>query len=256
MSGTSFHFHVARPAPGTLAADEVQVWRLRVPPVGSEPAIWHDWLSVEERERIGRKRQAIDRQRDLTSRAGLRRLLGTYIGCSPGEIAFATGASGKPVLAPCPGGPRLEFNISHAGEWVLLAFAHARVGVDVEAWREIDHDEIVRHYFAPAEQAAWEGVPAAKRLPVFFSAWTRKEAYVKALGTGLTTPLDQFAVRFHPADAPAALLSCEEGGGEVQRWTLADCSPAPGYSGAGAVEAPAVRIGGCEFSAGGGAPAE
>lgn len=229
------------------------MWRLRVPAVGTEPASWRDWLSVEERERIGRKRHALDRQRDLTSRAGLRFLLAGYLGCDPGGIDLTTEANGKPVLTPSPGGPRLEFNASHAGEWVLLAFAHRRVGIDVEAWREIDHDEIVRHYFAPAEQAAWEGVPAAERLPAFFAAWTRKEAYVKALGTGLNLPLDRFAVRFHPADVPAELVSCEEGG-DARSWLLADCSPAPRYSGAVAVEAPAARIIGCEFSAGGGTP--
>jgi 4'-phosphopantetheinyl transferase len=221
----------------------VHVWRVRVPPYGRGPAGWHALLDAEERHRLNRKHHRSSYQRELTARATLRLLLGSYLKCAPQSIRLAREAAGKPRLAShghtCP----LEFNLSHAGDWVLLAFAAGvRVGVDVEAWRPMEYDEIVRRNFAPAELHAWDLVGRADQQEAFFAAWTRKEAYLKATGRGLTQPLESFAVRYTPSDAPAELLWCAEGPGEPQRWTLVALAPGKGYSAALAVEAASVHL--------------
>lgn len=214
-----------------------------MPASGAEPPTRLDVLTEDERARLARKRQAADRQRELTSRAALRLLLGAYLGRPAREIGIATEGEGKPVLADAPAGTRIEFNVSHSGNWVLLAFAlGCRVGIDVEAWTELSSDEIVRGFFAPPEQLAWEQLPPAEKQAAFFSAWTRKEAFLKALGVGLARPLDSFAVRFAPRDAPAELLWCADDPLAPQRWTFAACDPHSGYSGAVAVEARSVEF--------------
>lgn len=224
-------------------ADEVHVWRVRVPDFGHEPAGWHDLLDAEERRRLDRKHHRVDYQRELTGRASLRLLLGAYLKRPPPSIRLTCEPGGKPILGTRRPDTRLEFNLSHAGDWVLLAFAvGVRVGIDVEAWREIEYDEIVRRYFAPAEQEAWARVPGEDEQEAFFAAWTRKEAYLKATGLGLAQPLESFAVRYTPRDANAALLWSAEDPQEPRRWALAAFSPGPGYSAALAVEAPCKRI--------------
>jgi 4'-phosphopantetheinyl transferase len=200
-------------------------------------------LHDDERARLARKRQVADRQRELTSRAALRLLLGAYLDRPAAEISFAVERGGKPVLATVSAGPRVEFNVSHAGDWVLLAFTpNRRLGVDVEAWSELASDDIVHGFFAPAEQATWTQLAPAEKQAAFFSAWTRKEAFLKALGIGLARPLDSFAVHFAPGDTAAGLLWCADDPLAPQRWTIVGCNPAPSYSGAIAVEAPEIRI--------------
>lgn len=228
----------AVPQPG-----EVHVWRVRVPAYGCEPVGWHALLDVEERRRLDRKHCRGSYQRELTARATLRLLLGSYLKCPPQSIRLARLAAGKPVLDSRRRTGPLEFNLSHAGDWVLLAFASGvRVGIDVEEWRTMEYDEIVRRYFAPAELEAWGLVPREDEQEAFFAAWTRKEAYLKATGLGLTQPLESFAVRYTPRDAPAELLWCAESPQEPQRWTLAALPPERGYAAALAVEATTVHL--------------
>lgn len=232
MSGVSEDPWPSWTVPPPLASSEVHVWRVRVPAIGAEPAGWRALLTPDEQARVERKRMPADRQRELTSRAVQRQLLGCYLGVRPEAVAFATEQRGKPVLAGGAPGARLEFNLSHSGDWSLLAFVwNHPIGADIERWRELERDDLVRQFFAPAEQQEWAGIPPAARRAAFFAGWTRKEAYLKALGVGLMKPLDSFAVRMAP-DAPAALLWCAEDAAAATRWRMDAFTPAEGYSAA------------------------
>lgn len=230
------------PVPPPLTASEVHVWRVRVPAVGAEPADWRALLTPDEQARVERKRMSADRQRELASRAVQRLLLGAYLGVTAGSIAFSTEQRGKPVLAGTQAGSRVEFNLSHSGDWSLLAFARNHpVGVDIERWRDLERDDLVRQFFAPVEQREWEGIAPEMRRAAFFAGWTRKEAYLKALGVGLMKPLDSFAVRLAP-DAPAALLSCAGDSEAAARWRIDAFTPAENYSAAIAVSSEVTTI--------------
>ncbi|HEY0968283.1 MAG TPA: 4'-phosphopantetheinyl transferase superfamily protein [Opitutaceae bacterium] len=242
MSGVDEDSWPSCAVPPPLTSFEVHVWRVRVPAVGAEPAGWRALLTSDEQARVERKRMPADRQRELSSRAVQRLLLGAYLGVRPESVAFTTEQRGKPVLAGAVPGARLEFNLSHSGDWSLLAFARNHpVGADVERWRDLERDDLVRQFFAPAEQREWADIPPERRRAAFFAGWTRKEAYLKALGVGLMKPLDSFAVRLDPG-APAALLSCTEDPAAATRWRIDAFTPAEAYSAAVAVSSAVTTI--------------
>lgn len=242
MSGVLENLWPPSAVPPPLSPFEVHVWRVPVPEIGAEPAGWAGLLTSEERARVERKRMPADRQRELTSRAVQRQLLGGYLGLRPEAVAFATEQRGKPVLAGALPGARLEFNLSHSGDWSLLAFVwNHPVGADIERWRDLERDDLVRQFFAPAEQGEWAGIPPEGRRAAFFAGWTRKEAYLKALGVGLMKPLDSFAVRM-ASDAPAALLSCVNDPAAASRWRIDAFTPAENYSAAIAVSSEVTTI--------------
>ncbi len=227
---------------GVLGVDELHVWRVAAKRTQGELENWRALLTEGERARLGRFHFAEDANRELVSKSAMRQLLGGYLGRPGGEIAFATEGRGKPVLAEVPVAERIEFNTSHSGEWVLLGFARGRpLGVDVERWREIDGAEIVRDHFAPAEIAAWEAVPVEARTQAFFNGWTRKEAYLKALGTGLMKPLASFRVRLTPGENPA-VLGDDEDIKAAARWQLLDVPMGANYTGAVAVAEGIARV--------------
>jgi phosphopantetheinyl transferase len=136
----------------------------------------------------------------------------------------------------------IEFNVSHSGDWVLLAFARGRrVGIDVEQWREIGAAKILGEFFQPEEAAEWALWPEPERAGAFFGAWTLKEAYLKALGAGFAKPLRSFRVRIAPGTAPA-LVACADDAQAPERWHLARLEMAPGYSAALATEREIERV--------------
>jgi 4'-phosphopantetheinyl transferase len=184
----------------------------------------------------------MDSRRTLTSRACLRLLLGAYLACPATEITLAATLGGKPIL----GGPampdRIEFNVSHSDEWVLLGFSRGLpLGVDVERRRELEFDDLVKGFFSPREREQWTRLGPAQRPDAFFAAWTRKEAYLKALGVGLARSLDSFAVAFDAASAPA-LLWCADDALAPQRWRIVAVDLAPGYAAALAVDSSAESL--------------
>jgi 4'-phosphopantetheinyl transferase len=192
-------------------------------------------LSGTERARADRFLQPRDRRRYIIARGCLRRLIGEYLAASPAEIALSASEFGKPYLSD----PSfdLRFNVAHSGELALFAFARGRdVGVDLEAERpDVDWHELSPRYLAPNEVAAISAEPTdSARQTAFFRCWTRKEAYVKALGLGMQIPLDGFAVTIL-ADR-AALLHTAHDPGQHRRWELRDLPAAQGFAAALAVE--------------------
>ncbi len=202
---------------------------------------WEAILAPEEQERAQRFHFMPDRRRSVYGRGLLRWLLGSYLELDPIRLQFAYSSQGKPELTSALveklAKGQLHFNLSHSGTQLVLAFAwERRVGADVEQVRsDIELEQIAERFFSPAEQGALRSLKSPDRIPAFFRCWTRKEAYVKATGKGLTLPLDQFDVSLLPGQ-PAALLATRPDAEEASRWALHGVDVGPEYAAAVAVE--------------------
>ena len=162
------------------------------------------------------------RRRFLAARAGLRTLLGRHLDRDPRSLAFATNEFGKPRLA---GDGQVHFNLSHCEERAVLTISNAEIGIDLERERPIEYVDLARRYFHPNEVAAITASrDEAEQRRAFFLVWTLKEAVVKALGTGLSTPLDSFEVAIG-ASRPRLAAAPE---GAPQTWWL-HAAMADGY---------------------------
>lgn len=204
-----------------LVREGVHVWTLMLDRAADECARLATMLADDERERARRLRRAQDGARFVVRRAMLRSILGWYVGCSPSDVWFTTNRFGKPALGGRAAGLDVRFSATHSHGLAAYAVALARdVGVDVERVRPIPELELIaRHHFAPGEYAALCALPHDARTVAFLHCWTRKEAYVKALGVGLSFPLDQFEVSVRP-DAPAALLADRADPAHVAGWAM------------------------------------
>jgi 4'-phosphopantetheinyl transferase len=206
-----------------LQTGEVHVWqrRLECPPL--EVEFYRQVLSPDEVTRARRFRFDSDRNEFIVGRGTLRTLLGQYLSVPPNDLHFSYSAFGRPCVVDHKAAAALDFNISHSGGMALLAFARGRqIGVDIERVRQdFMIGEIADRFFSAAERAALRELPEDQRHAAFFRCWTRKEAFIKALGEGLSHPLDQFDVSLNP-NTPAALLATRPDANEAQRWTLWD----------------------------------
>jgi len=195
---------------------------------------WGTWLSPDERVRAARYRFDADRRRFAWTRGILRTLLASYVGGPPDQIHFGAAAKGKLHLTPRDG---LRFNVSHSHEWALIALTRDReVGVDVEHHRSLRHDlfAIATRFFAPAEVAALRALDAAEQEPAFYRVWSRKEAYIKATGEGVSAGLDTFEVSI--GTEPAVTLRVPGNPAEETRWMMRSLDIGPDYGAAVAFE--------------------
>lgn len=213
----------------------ITVWRiplaLPAPPTAAELAT----LSDAERERAARFRFDRDRARWLLSHVATRAILGAELGVAPAEIRYAFGPKGKPSLA-WPARPRVEFNLSDSGDLALLAVSRgAPVGVDVEFIKPMPElAAIAASHFAAEERAELLALPETEQLAAFYRIWTRKEAYIKAVGSGLSHGLDRFAVTAGPASPRFVHLDGDTE--RAARWSLIDIPTFGPYLAALAVE--------------------
>jgi 4'-phosphopantetheinyl transferase len=219
-----------------LAADEIHLWRVNLEAVaGEEPANerWSALLSEDEQARAARFHFARHRQYFTATRAILRRVLAAYLHTDAKALAFAYGAKNKPMLGAEYASSALAFNVSHSGDMALFAFVRSRqVGVDVERIRcDFDTSAIARRFFSAPEQSQLAALDPEQRHQAFFRCWTRKEAYIKAIGEGLSLPLDQFDVSLKQNDHNA-LLATRPDQTEAKRWSLRDVAAGPGYAAA------------------------
>jgi 4'-phosphopantetheinyl transferase len=220
----------------SLASDCVHVWLTSEVADVSSLQLLGSLLSPEERQRAARFRFDKDRNLFVAARGWLRALSGAYTNSAPTEVAFRYSARGKPELSH-PGVLDLRFNVSHSGQMIVLAFARGRrVGVDVEEIRkDFSIVEIAERFFSPTERAGLRNLPATARDQAFFRCWTRKEAYIKATGDGLSLPLEQFDVSLAPNE-PAQLLETRPDPAEAERWSMWDLGVGEQYAAAVVVE--------------------
>jgi 4'-phosphopantetheinyl transferase len=231
---------LARPS---LTDGDVHVWRVRLDWPEAQIAPLEALLSADEQERAARYRYYELRREYTAGRGALRVLLGNYLGIAPSEVVFTYEKRGRPRIAKSLTADRLSFNLSNARDLALIAFTRGReIGVDLESDRRtIEMKDVAAHFFAPAECAALFALPENEQRQAFFNCWTRKEAYLKARGLGLSRPLDRFQVTLVPGE-PARLLNDETDPGAEERWSLAALAGLAGYTAALAVEGPAYRL--------------
>jgi 4'-phosphopantetheinyl transferase len=220
-----------------LRDDAFHLWKVELDVPDATRARVERLLAPDERARAERFYFDRDRRNYVIGRAALRAIVARYVGIAPRKLEFVYGPQGKPALVRAQNAIGLELNLAHSHRLALCAVARgAMVGVDVEYVRALpDAMEIAERYFSAAEVGALRAQPSGERLQAFFGLWTLKEAYVKAIGEGLSCGLDQFEVKSVPGE-PVRLASIGGDRAQAHRWSLVDFAPEPGYVGAAAIE--------------------
>lgn len=212
---------------------EVQVWQSRVP---LEPE-WHDQLAghltPEELGRAGKIVLAGPRRDFAFGRGWLRYLLGSCLAIDPGSLVFHELPGGKPGLRPSGANRDLRFNLSHSGGRVVIALARGRaVGVDLEWIHGLeDWNSLSARIFSPRELAELHALPLAQQRLAFFNGWTRKEAWLKATGHGLSDDLSAIEVTLTPGEPPK-WLALPGGSPTMRRWAIREVPLPPEFTGA------------------------
>ncbi len=212
----------------TLAPNVIVVWKIAQEQAPDIAENYASVLSLDERRFAGQFRHQLDQTRYVLRRAAMRLILSDYLDKPPNDLVFQQNAYGKLSLANGP-----QFNVSRSNAVALLAIsASRRVGIDVELIRPLPFiDQLAERIFTDAEQSQWKTMPVSARTPTFFSAWTRKEAVVKAIGKGLSLPLNRVAV---PLASSRVVVDAELDG--VPDWSVQSLAALDGYEAAIAAE--------------------
>jgi 4'-phosphopantetheinyl transferase len=220
----------------------VDVWSVRLDEpakAGSAAAV----LSPDEIARASRFHFEKDRIHFTQCRSALRGLLADYLAIPAAEIRFEYLASGKPQLAAEQNPSGLQFNVSHSANMALIAVgSEHRLGIDIEKIRgDVDTAALAERFFSLRERTGLQALPEHLRVPGFFACWTRKEAFLKATGEGLSFPLEDFSVTTHPELDPV-LEEIKGSADEGKQWFLADLSVVEGFRAAVAGERSPYRL--------------
>lgn len=213
-----------------LPVGAVHVWRASLACPTARRQRLEQFLAPDELARAERFYFARDRHEYVVGRGLLRWLNGRYRHTPPQDVQFTYSSYGKPSLAQ---NGDWQFNVSHSHGKLLIGFCRgAAIGVDIEQIRQLDDaDDLAARNFSAAEAAAYAQVPPKQRAEAFFNCWTRKEAYIKAIGQGLSCPLGDFDVSLRPGE-PARLLRIRGKEETAVSWTMRSLTPFPGYRGA------------------------
>jgi 4'-phosphopantetheinyl transferase len=230
------------PAELELSSHDLDVWRASLDQPEELVARLSQTLNTEEQARAQRFHFERHRRRFTVGRAVLRWIVGYYLKIAADEVQFDYSSHGKPALAAVHHQDTFQFNLSHSQTVGLYAFTHCRkIGIDVEHDHEMkDMEGIASRFFSSREHHKLRQVPAEKRREAFFNCWTRKEAYIKAIGDGLSSPLDRFDVSLAPGDSPQ-LLSIDGDPQKAALWSVIAFNPVPGYAAAICVERGSYR---------------
>ena len=203
-------------------------------------------LSIDERQRAGRFHFEVHSSRFIAGRGLLRLLLAHHLHVEPAEINFSYRAAGKPELRAADAG--LHFNLAHCEDCALLAITRlGPVGVDLERVRDLpDFEELVGRFFSVREATAFARLLPAQKPQAFFNLWTRKEAWLKAVGDGIAQGLDKVEVTFLPGET-ARLLAIPPGDAP-EHWNLRELQPAAGFVGALGIRQSAFSLLNLDFS--------
>jgi 4'-phosphopantetheinyl transferase len=219
----------------TLSNNEVHVWRVDLDVDATIVQSLLATLCATEKQRAESFYLPLHRDRFIVGRGVLRQILANYLKIHPSEVNFSYNSHGKPSLLVANNEP-VGFNLSHSQKLALIAVTqNCHVGVDLEYIRsDFPCQQIAEKFFSPTEAATLRSLPLDLQTAAFFTCWTRKEAFIKATGKGLSLPLDKFDVSFLPRE-PAKLLYTAWDESEAQCWTLQEIIPDAGYVGAIAV---------------------
>ena len=220
-----------------LPNNAVHVWRASLDVSASELRAFEDTLTADERARAKRFYFRKHRAHFIAGRGLLRNILSRYLDRESNQLRFCYNAYGKPALTEETGAEGLCFNLSHSHEMALYAVTRGReIGVDIEYFRpDVEAEKLAERFFSPREAAVLRALPEHLRKEGFFNCWTRKEAYIKAEGQGMSIPLSTFDVSLTPGE-PAALLHTQNQPQETSRWSLQALKPTPSYAAALAVK--------------------
>jgi 4'-phosphopantetheinyl transferase len=228
-------FWSSPPSPLALWADEIHLWRSRLDLPATQLERLYSSLCEDERIRAQRFHFERDRNAFIAARGKLRAILGCYLDWEPAAIAFSYSSKGKPALIQETDSPSLEFNLSHSHSLALYSITRdRRIGIDLEFLRPLPNaSALAQRFFSPQEYALLTSLPTDLQQIAFFKGWTRKEAYLKATGVGLSG-LQSVEVSLEPNREPIFLhLSPPD---SPKNWTLYDLAPNSNYIGALAVE--------------------
>lgn len=223
-----------------LTAGVIHLWRIPLDDAANRLSEWNALLSPDEAARAAAFYFERDRLRYATGRGILRTLLGRYIDQRPRDLVFSYNPQGKPALRDHS---QLQFNLAHSNVVAVLAIGLGQpLGVDIEHLRTIDDiDSLARNTFSPRENAEFVRVPAYEKVQAFFNCWTRKEAYIKAIGEGLSHPLDSFDVSLLPGET-ARVVQVAGQPEAARQWTLYDIPLSTEYIGALATRQPIIEV--------------
>jgi 4'-phosphopantetheinyl transferase len=223
-----------------LTSAEVHLWQASLDKRLADSVERH--LSADEISRADRFHFAKDRIHFVAARGLLRTLLSAYLGVNSDKLKFSYAEKGKPALQESHQSA-INFNLAHSHGMAVYAFSHCReIGVDLEYMREdVANEDIAERFFSGREIKMLAAVPVELRKQAFFNCWTRKEAYIKARGEGLSMPLDEFDVSLEPGE-PAALLANHKEPAEVSRWSMRSISVPSDYVAALCVEGSGWRL--------------
>ena len=229
---------IEAPLSPSLQTGAVHVWRCALDQEDNRLERFRRTLEPDELERASRFHFEKHRRHFIVARGFLRSVVARYLKTQPEALRFVYGAYGKPGLASEHG---LRFNLSHSNEVALLAVTlDAELGVDVEHIRaDFASEDIARRFFSRAEVETFNALPKEEQVAAFFRCWTRKEAYIKAIGKGLSQALDAFDVTLAPGAAPELTRAEDD---DVSRWLLRDIHVGEGYAGALVVERPVAEV--------------
>ena len=211
--------------PLNLLDGAVHVWLGSLDLPGDTLSLLGKLLSAEESDRAGRFRYPADQMKYIAAHGILHILLGWYLELPAAKINLSQNEFGKPTLE------NIKFNLSHSRDLALYAFAENReIGADIEYIRsELVDLHVANQFFARKEVEGLFAMPPHDQKEAFFACWTRKEAFIKAKGAGLSYPLDRFDVSIDPNQIDVQ-LSVHDHVDESEQWSFHALRPSPGYT--------------------------
>jgi 4'-phosphopantetheinyl transferase len=217
-----------------LLERDIHVWTVDLNLDHQQINEFSQFLTSQERQRAAKFINPIHGDRWILARGYLRRILSQYLDLTPAEIVFSYGLQGKPAVEQSNIQNNIQFNLSHSGDRAVYAIsAQDPIGIDLEYIHPIAAADLVDRFFSAQEQTIFHSLPVSLQQSAFFHAWTQKEAYLKACGTGLSTPLDQIEVSIDPR-TPAAIVSTPTAPTDPvnQIWQIQQLKITPEYAGA------------------------
>ena len=202
---------------------EIHVWSVALNLERNRVDEFSQFLTTQERQRAAKFINPLHGDRWIVARGYLRQILSQYLDLTPAQIVFTYTQQGKPEVEGSP----IQFNLSHSGDRAVYGISASAIGIDLEYIHPLPAADLVDRFFSPAEQAIFHNLPIDIQQAAFFHAWVQKEAYLKACGTGLSTPLDQIEVSIDPR-TPAAIVSAPTG----HIWQIQKLDISPEYAGA------------------------